>query len=148
MKKQKPRLLKTLKCSKSKTIRHRKIKSSHHVELITSTWCELSSFLGLIVLNLEHFKVLGGLVFVVVHPLYFNYAPLSQKLFYALCLSQNLNLLTFCRPESFARKSLPSGKFSTFMPLDPANYETILWFCIARKYFIIVFDNSFFCGFL
>ena len=63
MNKQKRRPPKTLKCSWSKTIRPRKLKSSHHVDLMRSTWCELFSFLCLIVLDLEHFKVLGGLVF-------------------------------------------------------------------------------------
>ena len=60
---QKTRPPKTLKCSRSKTIRPRKLKSSHHVDLMRLTWCELFSFLCLIVLDLEHFKVLGGLVF-------------------------------------------------------------------------------------
>ena len=52
-----------MKCSRSKTIRPRQLKSSHHVDLMRSTWCELFSFLCIIVLDLEHFKVLGGLVF-------------------------------------------------------------------------------------
>ena len=54
---------KTLKCSRSKTIRPRKLKRSHHVDLMRSRCCELFSFLCLIVLGLEHFKVLGGLVY-------------------------------------------------------------------------------------
>ena len=56
----------------------------------------------LIVLDLEHFKILGGLFFFV-HLFYFKYAPLLQKLVHALFLSQNLNLQTF----------LSSGKIST-----------------------------------
>ena len=54
---------KTLKCSRSKTIRPRKLKSSHHVDIMRSTWCEMFSFLCLFVLDLQHFKVLGCLVF-------------------------------------------------------------------------------------
>ena len=65
---------KTLKCSKSKTFRHRKLKSPHRVDLIRSTWCQLFSFQGLIVLDLEHFKVLAALFFSFLHPLFFNYA--------------------------------------------------------------------------
>ena len=64
------------------------------------------------------FKNVRRPCFFVVHPLYFNYAPLSQKLIYALFLSQNLNYAFLCRPERFARKSLLSGKFSTFLPLS------------------------------
>ena len=41
-----------------------------------------------IVLDLEHFNVLGDLNFFVVYPLYFNYAPLSQKLIYALFVAK------------------------------------------------------------
>ena len=63
MNKQKTRPPKTLNCSRCKIIRPRKLSSSHHVDLMRSTWCELFSFLCLIVLDLEHFKVLGGLVF-------------------------------------------------------------------------------------
>ena len=63
MNNKKTRPLKTLKCSRSKTIRPRKLKNSHYVDLLRSTGCELFSFLCLIVLDLEHFKVLGGLVF-------------------------------------------------------------------------------------
>ena len=100
-----------MKCSKSKTIRHRKLRSSHYVDLIRSTWCELVIFLGLIVLDLEHFKVLGGLVFVV-HPLFCNYDTLSQKVIYALfcCNIWNLhNLLSsgkFCTLRSALQKVL------------------------------------------
>ena len=100
MNKQKTRPPKTLTCSKSKT--NRKLKSSHHVDLIRSTWCELFSFLGLIILDLEHFKVLGGLVFFV-HPLNFKYASLSQIIIYAPFFLLNLNLRTI----------LSSGKFFT-----------------------------------
>ena len=116
MNKQKTRPPKTFKCSKSKTTRNRKLKSSQNVDLIRSTWCELFNFPGLIVLDPEHFKVLGSLVFFV-HPIYFNYAPFWQNLIYAQFLLQNLNLRTFCRLERFARKSLLSRKFSTFLPL-------------------------------
>ena len=49
----------TFKCSKSKTIMHGKMKSSHHIDLKRSTWCKLFSFLGIIALDLDHFKVLG-----------------------------------------------------------------------------------------
>ena len=49
-----------MKSSRSKTIRPRKLKNSHHIDLMRSTWCQL---LSLIVLNLEHFKVLGNLIF-------------------------------------------------------------------------------------
>ena len=110
MNKQKTRPPKTLKCSKSKTIRHRKLKSSHLVDLIRSTWCELFSFLGLIVLDLEHFKVLGGLVFFV-QPLYFNYEPLLQKIIYALFLWQNLNLRTFLSSGMFCTQKSALRKF-------------------------------------
>ena len=113
---QKPRPFKPLKCFKSKTISHGKLKSPHHVDLIRST---LVSFLGLIVLDLQHFKVLGGLVFVVVHPLYFNNALLCQKLIDAPFCRKIRICALFCRPESFERKSLLSGKFSTFLPLGP-----------------------------
>ena len=54
---------KTLKYSGSKTIRPRKLNSSHHVDLVRSTLCELFSLRCLIVLDLEHFKVLWGVVF-------------------------------------------------------------------------------------
>ena len=54
----KTRLSKTLKCSRSKTIRPIKLKRSPHVDLLRSTWCELFSFLCLIVLDLEHAKKL------------------------------------------------------------------------------------------
>ena len=63
MNNKKTRPPKTLKCSRSKTIRPRKLKSSHHVDLMRSAWYELFSVLCLIVLDLEHFKVLGSLVF-------------------------------------------------------------------------------------
>ena len=53
-----------MKCSRYKTSRPRKLKSSHGVDLMRSTWCELFSLLCLIVLDLEHLNVLGGLVFV------------------------------------------------------------------------------------
>ena len=52
-----------MKCSRSKTIRPRKLKSSHHVDLMRSTWCAFFSFLCLIVLDLEHFKVFGSIVY-------------------------------------------------------------------------------------
>ena len=83
--KQKPRPPKTLKCSKSKIIKYKKGKSFR--------------ILGLIVLDLEHFKVLDGLFFV--HPLYFNYAPLLHKFTYALKEEKKFNLCAF----------LSSGKF-------------------------------------
>ena len=63
--------------SKFKTFRHRKLKSSHHVDLIRSTWCELFSFLGLIVLDLKHFKILGGLVFL--FTLYISYICMQKS---------------------------------------------------------------------
>ena len=117
MKKQKPRLPKTLKCSKSKKIKHRKLKSSHHVDLIMSTWCEVFSCLGLIVLNLEHFKVSGGLVFCC-SPFIFQLRTFVEKINLRTLLVAKFEFTYFCcLPESFARKSLLSGKFSTFLPL-------------------------------
>ena len=71
--KQKTWLPKTLKCSKSKTIRNRKRKSSHHVDLKRS----LFSFLGLFVLDLEHFKGLDGLFFL--FSLYISIMHLCHK---------------------------------------------------------------------
>ena len=108
MNKQKTRPSKTLKCSQSKTIRHRMLKSSHHVDLIRSTWCELLSFLGLIVLNLEHFKVLRGLV-LYLFTLYISIMHLSCKSY--LCT------IYVAKFESFARKCLLSRKYKTFLPL-------------------------------
>ena len=124
-----------MKCSKSKTIRHRKLKSSHYVDLIKSTWGKIFNFLGLIVLDLEHFKVLGDIVFVY-SPFIFQLCTFVAKIYlrtscckiwiYVLfvtkfefthILLQNLILPTFCRPDSFARKSLLSGKFSPFLHL-------------------------------
>ena len=106
--KQKARPPKTFKCSKSITIGHRKWKSF--------------SFLGLIVLDLKHFKVLGVLFFV--NPLYFNYALLLPKFIYALFSHKIRIYILFCRPESFACKSLLSRKFSTFLHLT-LHYPTI-----------------------
>ena len=71
---------KTFKCPRSKTIRPRKLKSSHHVDLMKSTWCELFSFLCLIVLYLEHFKVLDSLFCLFVHPLFTLYGLLYISL--------------------------------------------------------------------
>ena len=48
-----------MKCSRSKTIRPIKLKSSHHVDLMRSIWCELFSFVCLIVLYLEHAEKLN-----------------------------------------------------------------------------------------
>ena len=53
----------TWKCSRSKTIRPRKLKSTHHVDHMRSTWYELFCFLCIIVLDLQHFKILVRLVF-------------------------------------------------------------------------------------
>ena len=100
-----------MKCSKSKTIRHSKLKNSHHVDLIISTSCQLFSFLDLNVLDLEHFKVLSGLVFYR-SPLLFQLFTIVPKLFYSPIMLQNLNLLILfvvrkvlhakvCSPESF-----------------------------------------------
>ena len=106
-----------MKCSKSKTIRHIKLKSSHHVYLITSTWCELLSCLGLIVLDLEHFKVLGGLVFCC-SPFIFQLCNFVAITNLRSFFGRKIWLLAhYCRPESFARKSLLPRKFSTFLPL-------------------------------
>ena len=114
MKKQKPRLPKTLKCYKSKTIRHRKLKSSHHVELIMSTWCELFSFLGLIVLNLEHFKVLGGLVFLL-FTLYISIMHLCRKNYFThfVCRKIWIYLLFVVRKVLYA-KVCPLESFQHF----------------------------------
>ena len=70
----KTRPSKTLKCSRSKTSRPKNLNSLHHVDVMRSTWCELFSFLCLIVLDLEHVKVLGDLIFVcspLIHTLWF-----------------------------------------------------------------------------
>ena len=52
-----------LKCSKSKMCRPKKLKLCQHAYLIRWTWWQCFSFLGLQVLDWEHFKVSGGLVF-------------------------------------------------------------------------------------
>ena len=109
------RLPKTLKWSEYKTIRNRKRKSSNHGDLKRSTWCELFSFLCLLVLDLQHFKVLGSLVFLFTH--YISIRPLCRKNLFAHFFVAKFDCTPFCRPESFARKSLLSGKFSIFLPL-------------------------------
>ena len=58
----------TLNCSKSKTCRAKKLKPYQPVYLISQTSWWSFSFLALHVLNLEQFKVSGGLVFLG-HPL-------------------------------------------------------------------------------
>ena len=117
MNKQKKRPPKTWKCSKSKTIRHRELKSSHHVDLIRSTWCDLFSFLGLIFLDLVHFKVLDDL-FLVCSPFVFQLYTFVAKMNLRTCCCHKIWVYAlFCRPESFVLKSLLSGKFSTFLPL-------------------------------
>ena len=77
-----------------------------------STWCELFSFLLLIVLDLENFKVLGRLVFCLL-TLYISIMH--------LCRTNNLFTMFVAKFEliigKFARKSLLSGKLSTFLPL-------------------------------
>ena len=87
MNKQKTRPPKTLKCSKSKTIKHRKLKSSHHIDLIY-------------------------LIFV--HPFYFNYGPLAQKFIYALFLSQNMTLHTFLLSGKFFTQKCAHRKVFIF----------------------------------
>ena len=128
MNKQKTRPPETLKCLKSKTIMHRKLKSSHHVDLIRSTWYEVFSSLGLIVLDLVHFKVVGNQI-CVCPPFIFQLCTSVAKNYlrtifvakyeFTHFFSKNLNLCTFCRSESFVRKSLISEKFTTFLPLWP-----------------------------
>ena len=111
--KQKTRPPKTLKCSKSKTIRHRKLKSSHHVDLIRSIWCELFSFLSLIVLDLEHFKVLGSLVFVCCLPFIFQLCTFVTKIYLRTFLLQNFNFQTFVSQILNISTFLSPGKFCT-----------------------------------
>ena len=101
--KQKTRLPKTLKCSKSKTMRHRKLKISNYVVLIRSIWYELFQ---LSMRNcfgsraFQSFRRPGFFLFT----LCISIMHLCRKkLFYALFLSQILNLRTF----------LSSGKIST-----------------------------------
>ena len=55
--------------------------------------------------------------FFVVYPLHFNYAPLVLKFIYSLFCRKIWIYALFCRLESFACKSLLSGKLSTFLPL-------------------------------
>ena len=99
-----------LKCSKSKTIRHRKLKNSR------STWCEFFIFLGLIVFDLEDFQVLGGLVFL--FTIYISIMHLWRKNMFTHYFCRKIWIyVLFCRPESFARKSILSVKFSIFLPL-------------------------------
>ena len=86
-----------MKCSKSKTIWIRKLNISHHVDLISSTWCELFSFLGLIFLDLKHFKVLGGLVFFF-FTLYISIMHLCQL--HTLVVRKVLHAKV-CSPETF-----------------------------------------------
>ena len=59
----KTRQLKSLKCSKSKTIRTMKLKFSQPVYLMRQTGCARFSSLALSIVDLEHFKDLGGLIF-------------------------------------------------------------------------------------
>ena len=110
---------KTLKCSKSKTIRNRKRKSSHRGDLKRLTWCELVSFLCLLVLDLEHFKVLGVLVFV----LFTHYISIKhlccKNLFTHFFLLQNMTLCTF----------LLSGKFCT----PKSALESFQFFCLCFR---------------
>ena len=74
-----------------------------------STWCELFSFLLLIVLDLENFIVLGRLVFCLL-TLYISIMH--------LCRTNNLSTMFVAKFElmtgKFARKSLLSGKLSTW----------------------------------
>ena len=90
--------------------KHRKLKSSHHVDFISSTYMNIFSFLCLIVLDLWHFKVLDRLFFLV-HTLYFNYTPWLQKLIqtlfcrkiwiYAFVDVRKVLHTRVCSPESF-----------------------------------------------
>ena len=128
MKKKKTRPPKTLKCSRSKTIRPRKLKSSHHVDLIRSIWWEFFSFLGLL-------KVLGG-PFFFLHPLYFNYAPLFQKYIYALFLSQNLNLRTFLSSGKFCTQKSALRKVFNFSASVMGNTKNTI--CQEKNFMMVV----------
>ena len=61
--KAKMRLPETVKCSKYKICRPMKLKHYYYVYLIWQTLWQCFSFLDLQVLDWEHFKVSGGLVF-------------------------------------------------------------------------------------
>ena len=65
------------------------------------------------VLDLEHFMFLGGIVFLT-HHLYFNYVPLSEKLFFAPFLLLNLNYRIFFVHKLCTQKSALWNVFNFF----------------------------------
>ena len=94
MNNKKTRPPKTLKFSISKTFRPKTLKSSHHVDLMRSTWCKLFSLLCLIVFDWKHFIVFDSLVFCLFTLFHTLWLPLYFFVYTTLTLFKSLQWMS------------------------------------------------------